>query len=207
MITRNAVLMIVFTWASAVVAQMPATVAETAPSQPKSLANVARASKKEKPVAKFVLTEDTPAAAKGPIPDAFVDGCDNTEDILKALQEYSASHKPKEIEDVVHAWYDKNNTIMSNAIAENQRITQSQGDRQYSYYIPEGRPQSQQESYDKAHVQSISARQDQKRLAENNALTQHIQQSFIRVRNQLSVKGTKYEWFKIRCLWGTGCSY
>jgi hypothetical protein len=207
MIIRNAILLIVFSWASAGLGQMPAPVAETAPAQPKSLADVARAAKKDKPVAKMILTEDTPAAVKGPIPDPFVDACDNTEDILKALQEYSGSHKAREVEEVLHVWYDKNNTIMSNAIAENQRIAQSQGDRQYSYYTTEGQPRSQQESYDKAHIQSISVRQDQKRLSENNALTQHIQQSFIRVRYQLSAKGTKYEWFKIRCLWGSGCSY
>jgi hypothetical protein len=215
MINRSALLILVFSFVTAGLAQnaMPATAnvpsMDSAPSQPKSLADVARASKKDKKeaTAKIVLTEDAADAAKGPIPDSFVDGCDNTDDILKALQEYSASHKPKEVEDVLRAWYDKNNTIMSNAIAENQRIAQSQGDRQYSYYTTEGQPRSQQESYDKAHLQSISARQDQKRLLENNVLTKHIQQSFIRVRYQLSVKGSKYDWFKIRCLWGTGCSY
>lgn len=208
MTTRSAILIVITCSAIACQAQTSTPGSDSTPAQPRSLADVARASKKDKkePVAKIVLTEDT-AAAKGPIPDPFAENCDNTDDILKAIQEYTTSHKPKEVEDVLHAWYDKNNTIMSNAIAENQRIAQSQGDRQYSNYTAEGQPRTQQEYYDKAHVQNISSRQDQKRLIENNALTQHIQQSFIRVRMQLSVRGTKYDWFKIRCLWGSGCSY
>jgi hypothetical protein len=175
--------------------------------QPKSLAEIAREAKQQKKEqAKIVLNEDSPGTAKPLIPDVFPGGLDNTDDILKAIEDYRASHNGKETEEVIHIWFDKHDAMLVNAIDENKRIEERDRDRQMGYLPSDVQYRSPEEYQEARRVEIISRREDYKRKQENGLLSARIQQTFTKVRSALVAKGMKYEWFKIRC--GNGnCSY
>ena len=181
---------------------------QTVSDQPKSLAEVARDSRKEKKEqAKIVLSDDTPQLHKSAIPDVFYGGIDNIDEILKAIEEYRGSHNLQETEAVVHIWYDKHDALLENAIEENRRIEQRDRDRQLGYSVSDAHPRSSEEYQEMQRVELISRREDMKHKQENSLLSARIQQAFGRVRVQMKSKyGMNIEWFKIRC--GNGnCSY
>lgn len=181
---------------------------QTVSDQPKSLAEVARDSRKEKKEqAKIVLSDDTPQLRKEAIPDVFYGGIDNIDEILKAIEEYHGSHNLQETEAVVHIWYDKHDALLENAIEENRRIEQRDRDRQLGYSVSDAHPRSSEEYQEMQRVELISRREDMKHKQENSLLSARIQQAFGRVRVQMKSKyGMNIEWFKIRC--GNGnCSY
>lgn len=181
---------------------------QTVSDQPKSLAEVARDSRKEKrEQAKIVLSDDTPQLHKEAIPDVFYGGIDNIDEILKAIEEYRGLHNLQETEAVVHIWYDKHDALLENAIEENRRIEQRDRDRQLGYSVSDAHPRSSEEYQEMQRVELISRREDMKHKQENSLLSARIQQAFGRVRVQMKSKyGMNIEWFKIRC--GNGnCSY
>jgi hypothetical protein len=185
-----------------------AAFAQTTPDQPKSLAEVARDSKKEKKEqAKIILSDDTQQLHKPLIPDVFHGGIDNIDDILKAIDEYKSTHNLQETEMVVHLWYDKHDAMLANAIEENRRIEQRERDRQLGYRASDVQPRNQEEYLELQHVELISRRDDLKHKQENGLLSARIQQAFGRVRSQVKSRyGMNIDWFKIRC--GNGnCSF
>ena len=186
----------------------PAAFAQTTPDQPKSLAEVARESKKEKKEqAKIVLSDDTQQLHKPLIPDVFGGGIDNIDEILKAIDDYRSTHKLQETEAAVHLWYDKHDTILANAIEANRRIEQRERDRALGYSVSDAQPRNNQEYAELQRVELISRRDDLKHKQENGLLSARIQQAFGRVRSQMKSKyGMNIDWFKIRC--GNGnCSF
>lgn len=209
MITRSAILITsLFVCAASCLPQVQTPSVDAEPAQPKSLADVARASKKDKkePVAKIVLTEDSPGAAKGIIPDVFSDGMDNSDDILKAILDYSANHNAKETEGVVRIWFEKHDAMLANAIEQSKRIEQRERDRQNGYLSRDVQYRSQQEYAEAQRVEIISRRDDLMQKQENGLLSARIQQTFGKVRSALAGRHMKYDWFKIRC--GNGnCSF
>ncbi len=175
---------------------------------PKSLAEIAREAKKDtgKEHAKIVLTEDSPQKERPLIPDVFSGGLDNSDEILKSIDSYRATHNPKETEQVVRIWFEKHDAMLATAIEQNKQIDQHERDRQMGYLTSDAQPRTQQEYAEAQRIEVISRREDSKRKQENGLLSARIQQTFVRVRSSLAGKGMKYEWFKIRC--GNGnCSY
>lgn len=192
--------------AALIVAMVGLGLAQTE-TQPKSLAEIAREAKQQKKEqAKIVLNEDSPGTAKPLIPDVFPGGLDNTDEILKAIEEYRAGHNAKETEEVIHIWFDKHDSMLANAIEENKRIEERDRDRQMGYLPSDVQYRSPEEYQEARRIEIISRREDYKRKQENGLLSARIQQTFTKVRSALMGKGMKYEWFKIRC--GNGnCSY
>jgi hypothetical protein len=177
---------------------------QTTPEPPKSLAEIARESRKEKKEqAKIVLSEETEQLHKPLIPDVFDGGIDNIDEIFKAISDYRSAHTLQETEAVVRIWYEKHDAILANAIAENRRIEERDRDRQLGYRVNDAPPRSQQEYQEMQHVELISRREDLR----HGLLSARIQQAFTRLRPQMKSKyGMNIEWFKIRC--GNGnCSY
>jgi hypothetical protein len=182
--------------------------AQLTTNEPKSLADVARDSKKEKKdQAKIVLSDDTEQLHKPLIPDVFYGGIDNMDEILKAIDAYRSTHNLQETENVVHIWYDKHDAMLVNAIDENRRIEQRERDRQLGYRALDAQPRNQEEYLEMQRVELISRRDDLKHKQENGLLSARIQQAFGRIRSQMRSKyGMNIEWFKIRC--GNGnCSF
>lgn len=185
-----------------------AALSQTGADQPKSLAEIARDSKKDKKEpARIVLSDENQLLHKPLIPDVFDGGLDNSDDILKAIDAYRTAHNLQETEAVVHAWYDKHDALLANAIEENRRIEQRDRDRQMGYRVSDVRPQSQQEYAELQRVELISRREDMRHKQENGLLSARIQQTFGRIRTQVKSRyGMNIEWFKIRC--GNGnCSF
>jgi hypothetical protein len=194
--------------AALILASVVAGFAQTAAEPPKSLAEVARDSQKEKkPAAKIVLSDENQQLRKSIIPDVFSGGVDNYDDILKAIEDYRRSHNLQETENVVHLWYDKHDAILAEAIEENRRIEQRERDRQMGYPVTDAQPRSQQEYVEMRTVEIISRREDSKHKQENGLLMARIQQAFTRIRPVMKSKyGMNVEWMKIRC--GNGnCSF
>jgi len=184
--------------------------AQTTADPPKSLAEIAEQSRKEKEKkdpAKIVLSDETQQLRKSVIPDVFSGGIDNYDEILKAIEEYRGTHNPQETESVVRAWYEKHDAMLANAIEENRRIEQSERDRQMGYPVTDAKPRSPEEYQEMKRVAIISRRDDLKHKQENGLLMARIQQAFTRIRPVLKSKyGMNIEWMKIRC--GNGnCSY
>lgn len=176
--------------------------------QPKSLGDLARESKTEKKdQARLIKSDDLPENGKPVIPDVFSGGIDNSDEILKALDDYKNSHNAQETEAVLRIWYEKHDALMANAIEENKRIEQRERDRQLGYVLTDVQPRSQQEYAEAQRAALISRRDDLKRKQDNGLLTARIQQTFQKVRSQVRSKyGMKVEWFKVRC--GNGnCSF
>lgn len=176
--------------------------------EPKSLADVARQSKVEKKdQARLIKSDDLPDPTKPLIPDVFSSGIDNSDDILKAIDDYRGTHNLQETEAVVRIWYEKHDALMANAIEDNKRIEQRERDRQLGYVVTDVQPRTQQEYAEAQRAALISRREDLKRKQENGLLTARIQQAFQKVRGQVRSKyGMKVEWFKVRC--GNGnCSF
>jgi len=181
---------------------------QAAAEQPKSLAEVARDAKKEKKeTAKIKLSDETEQAHKSAIPDVFSGGIDNTDEILKAIDEYRSGHNLQETEAVLRIWYEKHDAMLANAIEENRRIEQRERDRQLGYSASDVQPRSTQEYQEYQRIELISRREDLKRKQENGLLSARIQQAFGRIRTQMKSKyGMNVDWMKIRC--GNGnCSF
>lgn len=187
---------------------MQAALAQTTPDQPKSLAEIARESKKEKKEqAKIVLSDENRQPQKPLIPDVFSDGVDNIDAILQAIADYRSTHNLQETEAVLHIWYDKHDSLLANAIEENRRIEDRERDRQLGYRAYDAPARSQQQYLEMQRIELISRREDLKRKQENGLLSARIQQAFGRVRVQMKSKyGMNVDWMKIRC--GNGnCSF
>jgi hypothetical protein len=131
--------------------------AQTTPEQPKSLAEVARESKKEKKdPAKIVLSDDTQQLHKPQIPDVFDGGIDNIDEIFKAINDYRSSHNLQETEAVVRIWYEKHDAMLANAIEANRRIEQRERDRQLGYNVDDAQPRSQEEYREIQRVEHLT---------------------------------------------------
>ncbi|HEY6972317.1 MAG TPA: hypothetical protein VJA94_24100 [Candidatus Angelobacter sp.] len=185
----------------------PALLAQSASEQPKSLAEIASESKKQKSQGKIVITDDNHQPDKPLIPDVFSGGIDNIDEILKAIDNYRSTHNLQETQDVLHTWYDKHDALLANAIEQNRRIEQRERDRQLGYSASDAQPRNGQEYVEMQRIELASRRDDLKRKQENGLLSARIQQAFNRVRVQMKQKyGMNVDWLKIRC--GNGnCSY
>jgi hypothetical protein len=157
----------------------------------KPLGDVAR-EKKKTAAKKAVLDEETISTTQHPIPAIYTGGVNNWDEIVKAVDEYHATHTANEFENALRAWYADNDSTMANAIAELKRIENAlppDVNSQYEY-----------------EVAVRDRRTDLVKRKEYGLLIARIQQTFQHVRNHLRTMGVTYDWFKIRC--GNGnCSY
>jgi hypothetical protein len=179
----------------------PCAPAQTATDQPKSLAEIARDSRKEKKdPAKIILSNETEQEHKPQIPDVFSGGMDNVDEILKAIADYRCTHSLEETEAVVRIWYEKHDALLADAIEQNRRIEQRERDRQLGSAMSDSHPRTMQEFKEKQQVEMISRREDLMHKQENSLLSTRIEQAFRRTRTLMKSKySMNIEWFKIRC--------
>ncbi len=165
-----------------------------------SLADAARKKSDGKPKAKVVITEDN-LPAHGPLPSMNLEGVDNSDDVLKAIDDYRKSHTAIETEQVVRDWYDEYDTLFVKAFTENEEIKSRAQDQSYTpHQYPDDARKYQEQRMAEVH----SAIQDQRLVLKNNLLIARIQQTFQKVRSGLQLRSVKYEWMKIRFGNGNG---
>jgi hypothetical protein len=152
------------------------------------------------PKAKVVVDDDNIASHRGPIPALSLEGVDNSDEIVRAIHEFKKTHTPAETEEAMRLWYDEFDALMADVLDDNNRLIKRKEDRVLneatgSYYGPDG-------DYERAMRRRNSAiaedRSDFRRERKNGLMMARIQQTFMRVRNDLQMMGLKYEWFKIR---------
>jgi hypothetical protein len=185
------------------------TGAAQTPQQPTSVADLARAVKREKndkkEQTKLVFNEDAPPTPRPLIPDVVVEGFDNSDEILKVIMSYKATHNAQETETVVHAWFDKHVSLMATAQDQNKRIEQTEQDRQLGFILNDSHPRTQQEMLENQRMDTLARRKEARRKQDNQVLFGRVQQALMKIRNSLGSAGLKYEWFKIPC--GTSYCY
>lgn len=152
------------------------------------------------PKAKVVVDDDNLHSQRGPIPGMSLEGVDNSDEIIHAIREFKKSHTPAETEEAVRLWYDEFDSLMADTLDDNNRLIKRKEDRALTeatgaYYGPDG-------DYNKAMQRRNSAiledRSDFRRERKNGFMIARIQQTFMKVRNDLQMIGLRYDWFKIR---------
>ncbi len=157
--------------------------------QEPSLGDVVREAKaKPKPKAKVVVDTDNIRGSKLPIPDvSLVD--DNSDQIVDAILKYRDAHTPKETEDMVRNWYDRQDGVVESAAAENRKIV----DRQRSSYHEED--MQDYEKFQKAERErQMQRRQDARRWQEYSNIVQRTTATLISVKMKLQASRMAYSW-------------
>ncbi|HUM04833.1 MAG TPA: hypothetical protein VLT90_05190 [Terriglobales bacterium] len=158
------------------------------------------------PKAKAVITDENMKTRRGPIPGISLEGPDNSDEIITAIREFRKNHKPEETEEAVRLWYDEFDSLFATVLDDNTRLVQRKEDRSLTeatggYYGSDG-------DYNRAVQRRNSAisqdRDDFRRQRKNGFMVARIQQTFIKVRNDLQAIGLRFEWFKIRNANGNG---
>jgi hypothetical protein len=169
-----------------------------------SVAAAARTSKKPAAHAKRVIDDDDLELHKSPIPRLSLEGNDNTAEIVAAVKKYKESHTPQQTEAAFHDWYSETNDVLTAAIRESSNL------RDLRESNINNSNDLCQDSGDWEQCQRLrladarGARSDQNRIRNDGFVTGRIQQSFMRIRNDLMMIGLRYEWFKIQNANGVG---
>jgi hypothetical protein len=174
-----------------------------------SLGEVARQNRSSKPGAsraKVIVDEDSsPIRNKSPFPNLAMTGFDNTDEIIRAVEAYRTGHTPEEVESSVHAWFDEYDAVLEKTIAEQIAIKDRQSSRYYgSHYSTLDRTNDNRQYEQRQIAEARAADDDRRRYGIDGLACARIQQAFGRVRNYLTSKNLKYEWFKIRFGNGNG---
>lgn len=164
----------------------------------KSVAEVAREGQTKKTKAKSVITDEDMDLLRGPFPRLSLEGLDNSDRIVRAIQEFARKHKPEETEQAVHDWYDWYDSILEATIRENVEIRELLDDNSFHGYTICQEAGDYRSCAQRRQMELRSAHEDQKKLRENGMLIGRIQQAFMRIRPCLMQYGLKYDWFKIR---------
>ncbi len=160
------------------------------------LGDVARDAKAKAPAtkARMVVDSDSIRASKLPIPDIRMDG-DNSEEIVKAIVAYSSSHTPKETEDMVHSWYDRQDGTAQEAAEENRKANERQQD---AYYDQPTDIKDYQKYMQEQRLKQMSARLDSRRIAENYKIVNRTAQTMQMVKYKLQSNRIAYDWMRVR---------
>jgi hypothetical protein len=187
---------------SAPAAGPPTTVPAANPSG--SVAAAARTSKSPAAHAKRVIDDDDLELHKSPIPRLSLDGNDNTVEIVAAVKKYKESHTPQQTEAAFRDWFDETNDALTAAIRESSNL------RDLRESNINNSNDLCQDSGDWEQCQKLrladarGARSDQNRIRNDGFVTGRIQQAFMKIRNDLTMIGLRYEWFKIQNANGVG---
>lgn len=166
-----------------------------------SVVEAAKSARKTKTKSKVVINDDNIPTSHGPIPDMNIEGVDNADVILKAMDEFRRSHTPLETERVIREWYDHYDSMMEHAIDQNAEIKARAQDR---YADPRSYPDDYKKYQEQRSAEIRSAIQDERLLQKNGLLMARIQQCVQKVRSSLMSFGLRYGWMKIRFGNGNG---
>jgi hypothetical protein len=170
---------------------------------------------KDKATPKHIFTDDDMSVRKSPIPPIALVGVENTQLILDALHEFKSTHDAAATEQMVHAWFDEESQILSDAIDNNNRLAQHNrvkmeatqdrygyGNPYYGVYDSSDYTKMREHQLSEMWAQRSDARSNQ----DNYMVIMRIQQAFFRVRcDAIFNRGkTAYDWFRIRNANGVG---
>jgi hypothetical protein len=160
-----------------------------------------RKARDSKPKSKVVVTEENLVSARGPLPDMNIEGVDNSDDVIKAIDQYRRSHTSEETEQVVRAGYNQYDTLFQKAWSDNEEIKSRARDQATAprHYSDDYRRYQEQRT-----AQVHSGLRDQRATLRNGLLMARIQQSLQKVRSGIQAFNLRYDWMKIRFGNGNG---
>src|SRR5579871_3558231 len=170
-------------------------------SEAKSLGEIASKKPSGSSTAKVRIDDDSLDSAiskvKQPIPDITLDGLDNSDEIVTAINDYKAHHTPEETEAMLKDWWDRHEAALIRFADENKTLSDRLQDQRYYY-----QEQNNSDDYRKAQQQYLdqqkSAQLNQRSMMENGMRIGRIQQTFMKVRTGISMRcHLQYDWFKI----------
>jgi hypothetical protein len=170
-------------------------------SDTKSLGEIASKKASGSTAAKVRIDDDSLdsviAKVKTPIPDITLDGLDNSDEIVTAINDYKTHHTPEETETMLKDWWDRHETALIRFADDNKALSDRLQDQRYYYH-----DQSNYDDYRKAQQQYLdqqkSAQLNQRSMMENGMRIGRIQQTFMKVRTGISVRcHLQYDWFKV----------
>lgn len=151
--------------------------------------------------ARIVIDDETLRVSRGPIPDMNIEGVDNSDEIIKAIDTFRRSHTASETEQAIRSWYDHHDALFQHALDENSDIRTRRQDRAADL---QRYPDDWKRLQERRSTELHSELQDQRSMQKNGLLMARIQQTFQRVRNGIQGFGLKYDWMKIRFGNGNG---
>lgn len=159
---------------------------------------VKKAKQNAGPKAKTVINEET-LKPQDPIPAIAFADIDNSDDIIKAIHEFKKNHSPSETEETVRQWYDESDSIFLKALDDNARLIVRKEDRTLADVTGEyNRAGDYSRAVERRNGAIREDRNDFRSYRSNGFRIARIQQTLMKVRNDLQVCGLRYEWFKIR---------
>jgi hypothetical protein len=166
-----------------------------------SLVDAARKARDSKAKSKVVITDENLNSDRGPLPDINIEGVDNSDDIVKAIDQYRRTHTLAETEHVIRDWYNRYDLLFQHAFAENEELRLRAQDRSVE-------PHEYSDDYVKYREQRSSEihsqLQDSRTTQKNGLLMARLQQTLQKVRSAIFPFGLKYDWMKIRFGNGNG---
>ncbi len=132
------------------------------------------------------------------LPRIKMEGAENADEIIAAINDYRKGHTPEETEAVVQAWYERYDEDLAAAIQQNHTVSTLREENMSNGYeiCREGGDYMSCENRRRAEY--IGVRHDQATLMRNTALEVRIQHVFMKVRGGIMRYNLRYEWFKIR---------
>ena len=173
--------------------------------QSSPLAAAAQEAKARKAKAAKVFTDEDMDVHTSPIPIMNLDGDENTEAVVGAIQKYKEKHKPQETEAAVHDWYDEYDAMLaSNAREAGQYRSLRETNTLNGYDLCQ-----QSTGYEHCEKRRQSElrgqRMDAAKIRQDMEKVGRIQQGLMKVQRGLTTLHLKYSWFKVRN--GNGVGY
>jgi hypothetical protein len=171
----------------------------------KSIAAAAQAAKARKAKAAKVFTDEDMEVHKSPIPVMNLEGEDNTEAVIAAIQTYKEKHKSEETEQAVRDWYDEYDAMLSsNAREASMYRSLRETNTLNGYDLCQ-----QTNDYEHCEKRRLSElrgqRMDAAKINQNMGKVGRIQQGLMKVKQALPGMHLNYPWFRIRN--GNGIGY
>ena len=168
------------------------------PSQQKSLAEIAKESKKVPPKhAKKRFTDDD-LDAERLFPKLNLDGDDNSDDIITAIGDYKSKHTPEETEQAVHDWYSQYDSVLAASVQQNTHTQQERSSTNYhDYWNCQDYP-NYENCILRRRQDMLDQHDAQVRIGANFAAIGRIQQDFMKIRMGILSYNLRYSWFKVR---------
>jgi hypothetical protein len=123
-------------------------------SDTKSLGEIASKKSSGSTTSKIRIDDDSLdgviSKVKAPIPDITLEGLDNSDEIVTAINDYKSHHSPEGTETVLKDWWDRHEAILIRAADENKALSDRLQDQRYYY-----REQTNSDDYRKAQQQYL----------------------------------------------------
>ena len=165
----------------------------------KSLGEIAKEAKKNKPVqAKAVITDENLDVKRGPLPKLNLEGPENFEAVVQAIGDYKSKHNPQETEQVLHDWYSEYDSMLATMFRENIELQSLRESNTYYSNESCGQGVNYQKCMQRQRAEARGTRQDRSVMKNNWATAYRVQTGIMRVGEGMNRYNLKYDWWKVR---------